>query len=224
MTSAPAPSISPVLAPAGVYAPQHDTALLTRAVTAEQPGPGTEVLDLGTGTGAVALHAARTGAHVTAVDISWTAVLTARLNAARAGCRMRVHRGDLTAPVTGRTFDLVVSNPPYVPAPEETPPASGPARAWDAGPDGRALLDRICADAPAALRPGGTLLLVHSALCGTEATLRRLAAAGMRAEVSDRVRIPYGPVLTGRREWLVARGLADGSPWEELVIVRAVHA
>lgn len=46
----------------------------------------------------------------------------------------------------------------------------------------------------------------------------------MRAEVSDRVRIPYGPVLTGRHEWLVARGLADGSPWEELVIVRAVHA
>ncbi|MFE6718412.1 HemK2/MTQ2 family protein methyltransferase [Streptomyces albidoflavus] len=224
MTSAPAPPLSPVLAPAGVYAPQHDTALLTRAVTAEQPGPGTEVLDLGTGTGAVALHAARTGAHVTAVDISWTAVLTARLNAARARCRLRVHRGDLTAPVTGRTFDLVVSNPPYVPAPEETPPASGPARAWDAGPDGRALLDRICADAPAALRPGGTLLLVHSALCGTEATLSRLAAAGMRAEVSDRVRIPYGPVLTGRHAWLVARGLADGSPWEELVIVRAVHA
>ncbi|HEY9440767.1 MAG TPA: 50S ribosomal protein L11 methyltransferase, partial [Streptomyces sp.] len=57
----------------GVYAPQHDTRLLLAALDRETLAPGTEVLDLGTGSGALALRAAQLGCRVTAVDIAWRA-------------------------------------------------------------------------------------------------------------------------------------------------------
>ncbi|GGX87930.1 HemK2/MTQ2 family protein methyltransferase [Streptomyces minutiscleroticus] len=217
----PGPS-APLVTLPGVYAPQYDTNLLTRALCRENIGPETEVLDLGTGSGALAVQAARLGASVTAVDISRRAVLTARLNARLAGQRVTVRRGDLTSAVRGRSYDLVVSNPPYVPCPDPRLPRRGAARAWDAGLDGRALLDRICDTAPSVLRPGGTLLLVHSALCGTEATLKRLADAGLTAEVADRALVPYGPVLRSRHQWLCEEGLSSHDETrEELVVVRA---
>ena len=220
-TLVPAPPAL-LLTPPGVYAPQWDTGLLTRALYQEDISPSTDVLDLGTGSGAVALQAARLGARVTAVDVSWLAVLTARVNALLAGHRIRVRHGDLTTAVPGRSYDLVVSNPPYVPAPAAGLPRRGRARAWDAGRDGRVFVDRICDTAPTVLHPHGVLLIVHSGLCGTRATLRRLADAGLRAEVVDRALVPYGPVLRSRRSWLMRVGLAEeGESQEELVVIRA---
>ncbi len=218
------PLVKPVclLTPPGVYAPQYDTELLGRALCREGVVPGSDVLDLGSGSGALAVGAARMGARVTAVDIAWPAVLTTCLNAFLSRQRVTVRRGDLTAAVPGRTYDLVVSNPPYVPSPARTLPHRGRARAWDAGRDGRALLDRICDAAPAALRPGGVLLIVHSGMCGVENTLKRLADAGLYASVADQVRIPFGPVLRSRRAWLRREGLLAGwgDDYEELVVIR----
>jgi release factor glutamine methyltransferase len=207
----------------GVYQPQQDTHLLMRAMCHEGVAPGMNVLDLGTGSGALALCAARLGARVTAVDIAWRAVLTARMNALLAGHRIRVLHGDLAG--RDRRYDLVVSNPPYVPSPESAPPGRGPARAWDAGHDGRAVVDRVCATAPLVLAPRGVLLMVHSALCGTGATLAALARAGLRATVTDRELIPFGPVMRGREAWLRDAGLVDeDQDKEELVVIRAEHA
>ncbi|MFE5861255.1 HemK2/MTQ2 family protein methyltransferase [Streptomyces virginiae] len=206
----------------GVYQPQADTRLLAAALADEDLGPRTEVLEIGTGTGALALHAAARGAQVTAVDVSWTAVATARLNAWRHRLPLRVLHGDFEARITGWRFDVVFSNPPYVPAPDNRPPSRGPERAWDAGLDGRAVIDRICAEAPALLRPGGILLMVHSEMCGAEETLDRLAGAGLAAQVRTTVSVPWGPVLRSRRSWLEQQGLAAGAEeWEELVVIRA---
>lgn len=205
----------------GVYAPQDDTGLLARALCREDIGPGKDVLDLGTGSGALAVHAAKLGARVTAVDIARRAVLTARLNALGARQRITVLRGDLTDAVPGRTYDFVASNPPYVPSPSARLPRRGAARSWDAGQDGRALVDRICDAAPSALRPGGVLLMVHSALCDTDATLTRLSKAGLDAVVTDRALIPFGPVLRSRRAFLRRRGLVGDEEMEELVVIRA---
>ncbi|NEC47116.1 methyltransferase, partial [Actinospica acidiphila] len=79
----------------GVYAPQEDTALLAAALADEPVAPGAAVLDVGTGSGALALTAARRGARVTAVDVSRRAVYAARLNALRAGLPLEVVRGNL---------------------------------------------------------------------------------------------------------------------------------
>ncbi|WP_432173126.1 HemK2/MTQ2 family protein methyltransferase [Streptomyces sp. Tue6028] len=215
----------PLMTPPGVYAPQHDTELLTRALSREEISARTDVLDLGTGSGVLALRAACMGARVTAVDIDWRAVLTTRLNALLARRRVTVRHGDLTAAVAGRAYDLVVSNPPYVPSPTPWLPRRGPARAWDAGLDGRAVVDRLCDEAPATLRPRGVLLIVHSALCGTRPTLERLAGAGLDASVTDRAVVPFGPVLRARQSWLSRQGLlSEESPdKEELVVIRAQH-
>ncbi|WP_399096080.1 HemK2/MTQ2 family protein methyltransferase [Streptomyces sp. BBFR2] len=211
----------PLVALPGVYTPQDDTRLLLRALEREGVRAGSTVLDLGSGTGALAVAAARYGAQVTAVDIAWPAVLSTRLNAWLCRRRVRVHRGDLATALDGRTFDVLVTNPPYVPAPGSRP-ARAAARAWDAGRDGRLHIDRICDAAPRALRPGGVLLMVHSALCGTPATLARLTSAGLRATAIDRTAVPLGPVLRSRYAWLRREGLlSPAQETEELVIIRA---
>ncbi|MGV9556871.1 HemK2/MTQ2 family protein methyltransferase [Streptomyces sp. NPDC003401] len=205
-----------------MYAPQEDTDLLAGALSEESLPPGADVLDVGTGSGALALEAARRGTRVTAVDVSRRAVYAARWNARRAGLPVRVLRGNLFEPVRGRTFDLVLANPPYVPAPSGDRAPRGPARAWDAGDDGRLVLDRICREVPGLLRPGGVLLLVHSALSDPDRTVGHLRAADLKAAVTRRHRIPFGPVLRSREEWLRRRGLLSGDENnEELVVVRA---
>ncbi|MFD7406116.1 HemK2/MTQ2 family protein methyltransferase [Streptomyces sp. NPDC059866] len=210
------------LVPPGVYTPQEDTALLADALSEEPLPPGADVLDVGTGTGALALQAARRGNRVTAVDVSWRAVWAARVNAWLAGLPVRVRHGNLFAPVRGLRFDLILANPPYVPAPPGSPQPRGTARAWDAGRDGRLVLDRICREAPALLRPGGVLLVVHSALSDPDRTLQRLRASGLKATVTRRCRIAFGPVLRERERWLRERGLLSAAEnKEELVVVRA---
>ena len=137
------------------------------------------------------------------------------------GLRVRALRGSLFEPVAGETFDLIATNPPYVPAPTDELPGRGTRRAWDAGRDGRALIDPICDAAAAHLNPGGVILIVHSSLCGTDLTLSRLTAAGLDAEVVGRERGPLGPLMLARVEQLEASGaLAPGEREEEMVVIR----
>jgi release factor glutamine methyltransferase len=214
--------VSRVITLPGVYAPQSDSLLLAEALRREGVTSDMDVLDLCAGSGALGLYAARLGARVTAVDVGKRAVLTARLNAFLARQPITVHRGDLVAPLPDQSFDVVISNPPYVPAPATRPPRRGAARAWDAGQDGRALLDRICDSVPDVLRPHGVLLIVHSGLSLPEATLRRLTLAGMNAAIVDRVHVPFGPVVRRRMPWLRHCGLVrPQDDREELVIIRA---
>jgi release factor glutamine methyltransferase len=142
-----------------------------------------------------------------------------RLNARLNGLRVRALRGDLFEAVGDERFDLILANPPYVPGP--APPARGSARAWDAGDDGRAILDRICAEAPAHLRPGGSLLIVHSEVCGEERTLDAFASGGLEADVVLRDRGTLGPLLRARRPQLEARGLLQpGQEAEDVLVLR----
>ncbi len=206
-----------------MYRPQGDTWFLADAFRNETFTRGTRVLDLCTGSGALAVAAARHGAgRVTAVDISRRAVVATWVNTRARRLDVRVLQGDLLEPVAGETFDLILSNPPYVPAADDRLPTRGAARCWDAGTDGRAVLDRICAEAPAHLAPGGVLLLVFSSVCGADVTVGELSAAGLDAEVVGRCMEPFGPVMTARAQLLEERGLIEaGQRYEELVVVRA---
>jgi release factor glutamine methyltransferase len=203
----------------GVLRPPSDAALLG-GVLAREAGElrGASVLDLCTGTGILGLTAARLGARATAVDLARRAVLNARLNAWLNGLALEVLRGDLFAPVAGRRFDFVVSNPPYIPAPPgET--TRGAARAWDAGPDGREFLDRICDRAAAHLHPGGRILLVHSDLADPAVTERRLAEHGLRTGIAASHEGRLGPVARERLAYLRSIGRADGSQAERMVVI-----
>ena len=210
-----------MLYPPGVYRAEGDTELLADVVRRSGAARDRDVLDIGTGSGALAVAAAKAGARsVTAVDLSRRSVMTTWLNSRLAGVRVRVRRGDLFAPVAGRRFGLVVSNPPYVPAATTALPRYRKARCWDAGPDGRALLDRICAGVPEVLEPDGTVLLVHSAVCDTGCTVAALEHAGLAAREIARITVPFGPVMHSRARMLEARGfVARGQRSEELVVV-----
>lgn len=206
----------------GVFQPPSDSYMLADRLSRERLGPGVKVLDLGTGSGHLAVVAALTGASATAVDVSRRALLSVRLNARLNGVRVTAVRGDLFAPVAGRRFDVIVSNPPYLPHPDERLPDRGLARAIDAGPRGRAFLDRICAQVGDYLTPGGVLLLVHSSVCGERETLEALSARGLSAEVVFRHRGPLGPLLRARVDWLRAQGMLLPGDEEDVIIVRAI--
>jgi release factor glutamine methyltransferase len=210
-----------MLYPPGVYRAEGDTQLLADVMRRGGFAAGRDVLDVGTGSGALALAAARAGAaSVTAVDLSLRSVAAAWLNGRLGGARIAVRRGDLFAPVAGRRFGLVLSNPPYVPAATAALPRHRTARCWDAGPDGRALLDRICAGVPDVLTQDGTVLLVHSSVCDTGCTLDALRRVGLEARELARVTVPFGPVMWARAMMLESRGfVAPGQRSEELVVV-----
>lgn len=210
-----------LIRPPGVYRPQGDTWLLGSALRDAGIAPGGAVLDVGCGTGALSVLAASVAPRsTTAVDLSRRAVLAARINTAVRGLRVRVRRGDALEVAADRQYDLILANPPYVPGVAAVP-TRGPRRAWDAGTDGRAVLDRLCALAPALLAPGGVLLTVHSAQCDVDRTLHQLRGGGLKASVVARGEEPFGPVLRERATRLRDLGLlAPDQKTEELVVVR----
>ena len=212
-----------LLTPPGVYRPQADTWLLAQALYDAAIPRGARVLDLCTGTGALAIAAASAGAgHVTAVDISLRATLTARFNALIRGLPIQVKCEDVLKFPVRRSFDVVLANPPYVPCEQGELVRRGLRRAWNAAYDGRALLDPLCANAAQLLTPGGMLLIVHSEVCGIEKTLDKLRCAGLKAAIVARRVEPFGPIMRQRIALLERQGLIQpGQRHEELVVIRA---
>ncbi|MBY0286985.1 MAG: class I SAM-dependent methyltransferase [Mycobacteriaceae bacterium] len=228
MTTAYFDSPDTLIAPAGVYAPQEDSQFLIDVMEKSDLALGRRVADLCTGSGVVGIAAGEQGAsQVMAFDVCSRAVRYARMNASSVGVDVDVHLGSWARAAEFGPFDLVVCNPPYVPHdPDVTyapmPPDTGPARAWDAGPDGRLVLDPLCEAVPDLLGPGGTFLLVQSEFAVPRQTLAALASAGLDAEVVAYQWIPFGPVLTSRAAWLEDTGrLEPGRREEELVVIRA---
>ncbi|HEU5109254.1 MAG TPA: HemK2/MTQ2 family protein methyltransferase [Micromonosporaceae bacterium] len=205
----------------GVYRPQADTLMLAETIAQAAIPRGASVLDVGSGAGALSLAAARAGAaRVLAVDVSRPAVVTTWVNAVLRGAPVRVRRGDALEAAADHRFDVILANPPYVPS-RHQPPTRGRARAWDAGGDGRAMLDRVTALAPMLLTARGVILIVHSALCGVDRTLHQLRGGGLKASVVARRTEPFGPVMRGRIGFLERAGLIEaGQRHEELVVIR----
>lgn len=157
----------------GVFIPRPETELLVeRVLAALPPVSRTERrgVDLGTGTGCVALALSHARADLVMIAVDWSpnAVVLARENAGRLGLtgRVEVREGNLWEPIPdfeGR-LNLVVSNPPYIARellkelPEEVRDHE-PRLALDGGPGGTTLHERIIRDAPVFLKPGGLLAL-----------------------------------------------------------------
>lgn len=166
------------------------------------------VLDVGTGTGALALgiKAARPDATVTATDLSGDALALARENAVLNGLAVTFVQADLLLGVNG-PFDLIVSNPPYLPVSDRTQAQAevrfDPDLALYAGPDGLDLARPLSAEALGRLAPGGVLLLEldprNAPVFATE-----LRAGGWTARVL--------PDLTGRERFVRASRNSERMP------------
>jgi release factor glutamine methyltransferase len=164
-----------------VLIPRPETELLVDlALERIAPGDKARILDLGTGSGAVALaiKQQRPDAVVCAVDASFVALALATENARRHGLAIELIEGRWFAPLAARRFELVVSNPPYV-AQGDPHLAQGdvrfePREALVAGADGLDAIRAISAAAAGHLEPGGWLLLEHG--MGQDAPVRALLA------------------------------------------------
>ena len=166
--------------------PRPETELLVEQTLALIPADADwQVLDLGTGSGAIALAIAkeRLRCHVTAVDISSDALAVARDNAQSLRLsNTEFLQGDWFSPLAARRFQLIVSNPPYVgtsdPHLQEGDLRFEPAQALSSGEDGLQDIRRIIGDTPKHLLPDGYLLLEHGYAQG--AVVRELLqAAGL---------------------------------------------
>jgi release factor glutamine methyltransferase len=201
----------------GVFKPISDSHMLADALREQTLDPRASVLDVCTGSGILAVTAARRGVRsVTAVDVSRRALATVRINARLNGVRVRAVRSNLFDRLAGQRFDAIVSNPPYVPCEADDLPTAGPQRAWEGGRDGRLILDRLIAEAPEHLRPGGFLLIVTSSILGTDQTLDAMTSAGLEPDIVARRRGPLGALMREQ----VARGLLPDVREEDVLVIR----
>ncbi|CAG0972537.1 Release factor glutamine methyltransferase [Rhodocyclaceae bacterium] len=181
-----------------VLIPREETELLVEIAVEK---PARRILDLGTGSGCLAIAVARElpRAQVTAVDVSAAALDVARENAARHGATVRFVQGDWFAPLGGERFDLILANPPYV-AEADPHLAQGDVRfeprgALAAGPDGLDDIRRIVAAAAAHLVAGGRLVFEHG-YDQAQAVAALLAQAGFVA-IEQRRDLAGIPRVTG---------------------------
>ena len=158
----------------GVLIPRPETEMLAEAAVRRMSGrisrlkpgdPEPEALDLCCGSGCIGLSLKRILPRVrcTLTDRSREALETARENAENLGTECSILEGDLFGPVRGRRFDLILSNPPYIPRADcetlQPEVAMEPRTALDGGEDGLDFYRRITKEAPAHLLPGGALIL-----------------------------------------------------------------
>ncbi|RII29782.1 MAG: peptide chain release factor N(5)-glutamine methyltransferase [Geobacter sp.] len=148
-----------------VLIPRYDTETLVMEAVARMPA-SRNILDIGVGSGCIAVALAKQlpNAMVTGTDISEPALAIARRNALKNGVDIEFLSGSMLGPVGGRRFDLIVSNPPYIP----TADIGGlqpevrdfePRGALDGGPDGLDAYRMLVPVVPDYLNPGGWLLV-----------------------------------------------------------------
>lgn len=150
---------------ADVLIPRHDTEVLITQALALMPDAGS-ILDIGTGSGCIAITLATRypDAVITATDISAAALAVAIRNAKKHNANVEMLLGSLFEPLNSRSFDLIVSNPPYIPSKEITalePEVRDfdPLGALDGGADGLDVYRLLIPESHSHLSPGGWLLL-----------------------------------------------------------------
>ncbi|MCL2785670.1 MAG: methyltransferase [Methanomassiliicoccaceae archaeon] len=139
-----------------VYPPGEDSILLIESLDIDH---GEKVLEIGCGTGIVAIHCAKNGATVTAVDINPAAVELTRRNAAANGAYMDIRLSDLYEDIDSH-YDTIVFNLPYLPVDDK----GMLEKAWSGGADGMGPLPKLLNDVRGRLLPRGRFVVVVSSL------------------------------------------------------------
>jgi len=179
-----------------VYEPSEDTFLLGDNLIVQKSD---SVLEIGTGTGIIAIVASKKAQSVTAIDINKYAVECTSKNAERNVANVDIRLGDLFDPVIGEKFDLILFNTPYLPTSEEEFVDDELEAAWNGGKDGRSVINRFIKDLPLYLNPYGRVQLVQSSLSDVEESVAMLMELGFDVSISARERFFFEEVvvLTG---------------------------
>jgi len=182
--------------PKGIFSPKYtiSTGLMLKALVREARADDT-VLDLGTGSGVLAIAAARRSSRVVATDVSPLAAVTTAVNARLNGVggRVEVRVGHLFEPVPGERFSLMLFNPPYL-----------SVCAYKRSPIRRAITDtprlllEFLRDAGHYLTPGGRVLIAYSTISPITTLLRGVVRFGWRLKVVDCVKTPFETVFVVR--------------------------
>jgi len=173
-----------------VYEPAEDSFLFAENLNV---GRGSEVLDMGTGCGILAVIAAKKAGQVLAMDINPYAIKCAKKNADSNGVGDLISfvQGDLFAPLKmSKEFDLILFNAPYLPS-EESKKDSWMERAWAGGSSGRNVIDRFLREAPKHIRPFGEIMLMQSTLSNVEQTIACLQKIGLEVGTIAKKDLPF---------------------------------
>ncbi|WP_405294503.1 HemK2/MTQ2 family protein methyltransferase [Methanobrevibacter sp.] len=164
-----------------VYIPAEDSYLLADNLEIKQ---GQSVLEIGTGSGIVAMYASRLTDRITVTDINFDACELARKNFEDNDIEnIEILFGNLFEPVENRKFDVILFNTPYLPTEEGEVIEDTINYAFDGGLNGRKVIDLFLNEVGNHLNDGGIVQLIQSSLSGNEETLDKLDELGFVAEI-----------------------------------------
>ena len=165
-----------------VYIPAEDSYLLADNLQIEQ---GQSVLEIGTGSGIVAMYASKLTDSITVTDINFDACELARKNFEANNIEnIEILFGNLFEPLENRKFDVILFNTPYLPTEEGEVLEDTINYAFDGGLNGRKVIDLFLNEVGNHLNDGGIVQLIQSSLSGNEETLEKLDNLGFIAEIA----------------------------------------
>jgi len=178
-----------------VYEPAEDSFLFAENLDVKK---GEAVLDLGTGSGVLAVLAAKKAVRVVAVDLNPFAVRCALQNANLNLMKRKIDflQADLFGAMgVNVKFDLILFNAPYLPS-EKGEESTWIGRSWAGGTSGREVVDRFIAEVPSYLKQNGRVQLMQSTLTGVEETLSKFYQNGLAASVKVEQQLPFFETIT----------------------------
>ena len=171
-----------VLKSSNVYEPAEDSFLLADNLLVER---GMSVLEIGTGSGIVAMYVSRLTDDITVSDINFDACELARRNFEINGIdNIEVCFGNLFEPVKDRKFDVILFNTPYLPTENEEVIEDNLNYAFDGGLNGRKVIDLFLNEVKYHLNEGGIVQMIQSSLSDNHETLKKLNQEGFIAEIA----------------------------------------
>ncbi len=165
-----------------VYVPAEDSYLLADNLEIKE---GQSVLEIGTGSGIVAMYASRLTDDITVTDINFDACELARRNFAENGIEnIEILWGNLFEVVENRKFDVILFNTPYLPTEDDEVLDNTINYAFDGGLNGRKVIDLFLNEVKNHLNDGGIVQMIQSSLSGNDETLAKLDELGFIAEIA----------------------------------------
>jgi len=167
-----------------VYVPAEDSYVLADNLLIEK---GQSVLEIGTGSGIVAMYASKLTDRITVTDINFDACELARKNFEANNIKgIEILFGNLFEPVKNRKFDVILFNTPYLPTEDDEVLDDTINYAFDGGLNGRKVIDLFLDEVGNHLNDGGIVQLIQSSLSGNDETLARLDELGFIAEIAEK--------------------------------------